>query len=224
MKKSFHPVGNCMFKVNNKNIRTRWEICLKLTIKTPERRQWRFSGVFIVNFEHISHLVLVLLLLTLSRKMPAFMFLFLIIWKGWIEYKLYKFKFLMETALLSKVYLQPKKKPGRTFIKFENDISLTPRAINNLKIIKKFFVILSSGSKYLMKGVSMSIKLLLLSNKNEIALKISCISVCLKRRQYTLAVISGKQIWIKQITTFTLRPGRHMNIQSTFDFGRASTE
>ena len=30
------------------------------------RRQWRRSGVFIVNFEHISHLVLVLLLLTLS--------------------------------------------------------------------------------------------------------------------------------------------------------------
>ena len=28
---------------------------------------WRRSGVFIVNFEHISHLVLVFLLLTLSR-------------------------------------------------------------------------------------------------------------------------------------------------------------
>ena len=41
--------------------------CSKLTIKTPERRYWRRSGVFIVNFEHISHLVLVFLLLTLSR-------------------------------------------------------------------------------------------------------------------------------------------------------------
>ena len=29
------------------------------------------SAVFIVNFEHISHLVLVFLLLTLSRQMPA---------------------------------------------------------------------------------------------------------------------------------------------------------
>ena len=29
--------------------------------------EWRRSGVFIVNFEHISHLVLVFLLLTLSR-------------------------------------------------------------------------------------------------------------------------------------------------------------
>ena len=27
----------------------------KLTIKTPERRHWRRSGVFIVNFNHISH-------------------------------------------------------------------------------------------------------------------------------------------------------------------------
>ena len=47
--------GNCMFKVNNRNTRTRCEICSKLTIKTPERRQWRRSGFFIVNFEHISH-------------------------------------------------------------------------------------------------------------------------------------------------------------------------
>ena len=35
--------------------------------KTPERRQWPRSGVFIVNFEHFPHLVLVFLLLTLTR-------------------------------------------------------------------------------------------------------------------------------------------------------------
>ena len=51
-----------MFKVNNKTTRLGCEICSKLTIKTTERR----SGVSIVNFEHISHLVLVLLLLTLN--------------------------------------------------------------------------------------------------------------------------------------------------------------
>ena len=39
---------------------------LKLTTKKPERRKWRRAGVFIVNFEHISHLVLVFLLLILS--------------------------------------------------------------------------------------------------------------------------------------------------------------
>ena len=40
---------------------------LHVTIKRPKRHQRRHSGIFIVNFEHISHLVLVFLLLTLSR-------------------------------------------------------------------------------------------------------------------------------------------------------------
>ena len=43
--------------------------CSKLTIKTPKRRQWRHSGVFIFNFEHILHLFLVVLLLTLNKYM-----------------------------------------------------------------------------------------------------------------------------------------------------------
>ena len=55
-----------LLKVNNRNTRTRCEICAKLTIKTPERPHWPRSGVFIVNFEHISHLVVVFLLLTLD--------------------------------------------------------------------------------------------------------------------------------------------------------------
>ena len=42
----------------NRNTRTRSEIRSKLTIKTP--------GVFIINFEYISHLVLLFLLLTLN--------------------------------------------------------------------------------------------------------------------------------------------------------------
>ena len=54
--------GIYLLKVNNKNTRKRCEICSNLTIKTPERRQC--DGVFIVNFEHISHLVLLFLLLT----------------------------------------------------------------------------------------------------------------------------------------------------------------
>ena len=32
------PAGNYMFKVNNRNSRTRCEICSKFKIKTPERR------------------------------------------------------------------------------------------------------------------------------------------------------------------------------------------
>ena len=35
-------------------------------MKTPERRHWGGSGVFIVNFEHILHLALVFPLLTLN--------------------------------------------------------------------------------------------------------------------------------------------------------------
>ena len=69
------PAGICMFKVNNRNTRKRCEICSNLTIKTPERRQWRRSGVFIVCFEHISHLVLVFLLLNAGQ-------VFIQKWKG----------------------------------------------------------------------------------------------------------------------------------------------
>ena len=42
-------------------------MCSKLTIKTPEQRQRRRSGIFIVNFENISHLCLVFLLFTLNK-------------------------------------------------------------------------------------------------------------------------------------------------------------
>ena len=45
-----------MYKVNNKD---------------TLRLQWRRSSVFIVNFEYISHLVLVFLLLTLNIQLPA---------------------------------------------------------------------------------------------------------------------------------------------------------
>ena len=50
-----HPGSENMLEgqVLLKNTIKRSEICSKLTIKTPERRYWRRSGVFIVNFEHI---------------------------------------------------------------------------------------------------------------------------------------------------------------------------
>ena len=46
------PANIYLFKVNNKNTRKRCQICSKLTIKTPERRDWRQFDVFI-NLEHI---------------------------------------------------------------------------------------------------------------------------------------------------------------------------
>ena len=45
--------GNYMFKVNDRNTGKKCEICLKLKLKKPERRQWLRSGVFIVNFEQV---------------------------------------------------------------------------------------------------------------------------------------------------------------------------
>ena len=56
-----------LFKVNNRNTREMCEICSKLIRKTPEWRQWRLSGVFVINFEYISHLVSLFLLLNLGR-------------------------------------------------------------------------------------------------------------------------------------------------------------
>ena len=62
------PAGIYLPKVKNRNTRTRCEVCSKLTIKTPERRYWRHSGVFIVNFEYISHLVLALVQMSVTVK------------------------------------------------------------------------------------------------------------------------------------------------------------
>ena len=36
------PAGNYAFKVNNRNTRVRSDICSKLTIKAPQRRQASF--------------------------------------------------------------------------------------------------------------------------------------------------------------------------------------
>ena len=44
------PAGVYLLEVNNRNTRTRCEICSVLTIMAPERRQC--SNVSIVNFEH----------------------------------------------------------------------------------------------------------------------------------------------------------------------------
>ena len=53
--------------MNNGNTGKRCEIYSKLAIKAPERRHFCRSGVFIVNFELISHPSPVVLLLTLNE-------------------------------------------------------------------------------------------------------------------------------------------------------------
>ena len=59
-------VNKYTFIVDNGNTRKRYEICSKLTIKIAQRCHWRRSGVFLVNFGHISHLFLAFPLLNLN--------------------------------------------------------------------------------------------------------------------------------------------------------------
>ena len=65
------PFGFYLFKVNNWNTREMCELRSKLTRKTPERRHWRHSSVFIVNLEQVCHIFLPFQLLTLNKYVPA---------------------------------------------------------------------------------------------------------------------------------------------------------
>ena len=64
-KNEFCPADIYLLKVDS--IKMMCEICSKLAIKIPERHFWCRFGVFIVNFEQISHIVLLLPLLTLNK-------------------------------------------------------------------------------------------------------------------------------------------------------------
>ena len=64
------PTGIYLLKFNKGNTRALYKICSKLRIKTPEC-QSRRSDVFIINFEQISHIILVFPLLTLNKYLPA---------------------------------------------------------------------------------------------------------------------------------------------------------
>ena len=61
------PVDKCILKVSNRITSKVVKYNKKFTMKTPERRHWRYCGVFIVNFERIWHLFLRFLLLSLDR-------------------------------------------------------------------------------------------------------------------------------------------------------------
>ena len=74
---NFIPAGIYLLKFNSTNTRTRCEICSKLTIKITLRRQCRQSGVFTVNFEHISKFVLAFQSMTLNKPKPNGVFLLL---------------------------------------------------------------------------------------------------------------------------------------------------
>ena len=44
-----NPVNIFLFKANTRNTRKRYEICSKVPIKIPERRQWRLNNLFAEN-------------------------------------------------------------------------------------------------------------------------------------------------------------------------------
>ena len=50
------PAGTYLLKVNNRNTSTGCEICLKLTIKTPEGRQWRCIAGWDIDILHLETL------------------------------------------------------------------------------------------------------------------------------------------------------------------------
>ena len=56
-----------LFKFDNRNNRTMYKIYSKLAVKIPEQRNWRRSGVFIVNFEQILHSTLKFSLLNFNK-------------------------------------------------------------------------------------------------------------------------------------------------------------
>ena len=62
-----YPQPALTFSKSTMDILEQCEICSKWIIKTPEEDQWRLSGVFMVKFEHISQIVLLLLLLSLNK-------------------------------------------------------------------------------------------------------------------------------------------------------------
>ena len=61
------PVGIYLLKAKNRNTRTRCKVCSKLTIKILVS----FWCLYYINFEQISHPVLVFLLLTLNKYLQA---------------------------------------------------------------------------------------------------------------------------------------------------------
>ena len=67
LKHAYKQVFICS-KLTIKDALKKCEICSKITIKTPEWRHWCRSGVFIINFEHISYLFLAFLLLNLMYQ------------------------------------------------------------------------------------------------------------------------------------------------------------
>ena len=105
------PTGIYLLK-SIQNTRTEGEICSKLTIKTPEWRQWYCTDVIIVNFNHILHINLVFPLFFRTSKCrlrhgyfdAKFIVKTNIVWNvNMFFYDLYYFKFGFVSTRISNV-------------------------------------------------------------------------------------------------------------------------
>ena len=70
-KTATQPTLTCPINQQRKHQNSVWNIFRVNNKEVIERRHWRRSGVFIVKFEQILHIVLVFLLLTLNKWMLA---------------------------------------------------------------------------------------------------------------------------------------------------------
>ena len=65
------PTDIYLFKVNNRKTRKRCDIYFKVNNKNTRTMSLRSFSCFLINFEHISYLFLVFLLLSLNKEMLA---------------------------------------------------------------------------------------------------------------------------------------------------------
>ena len=131
--------GIYLLKVNNRNTKTNCEICSKLTIKTLERRYWRRSGVFIVNIEHISHLVLVASVVTFEHVILGWVIAVNLLTEGVKQEDILNLLKVLKVSLLQELCYLPKDSLLQELCKIyhfaEVDVVVSPR--NKLfKILK----------------------------------------------------------------------------------------
>ena len=123
------------------------EICSKLTIKTPERCQWRPSSVFIVNFQEILHIVLMYPLLTLNKYKAV----------GMLTNEIYKFQAGLAPQIMSDLFVTRENKfnlrnfqalefPRKRTVKFRTETisfrelqiwNVIPKRLRTLAILKR---------------------------------------------------------------------------------------
>ena len=91
-----------------------WDICSKLTTKTPQRRHWQRSGIFIVNFEQILHIILVISIDDLEQVNAACEYLLdLIFLHTTLEMLLHSLSWKLSEIIINPLIPSGNKRPQR---------------------------------------------------------------------------------------------------------------